>query len=165
VPFSVSVIVHHSASRLSFSIQRSSFSTISGFLMIIIPPPQQYPRRRARSRRATAGPTPPTGLIVVAATAEQTGGGIEAAAFVTFDCTEANPLADVSGASQAKWSVRIGGMRYAGAAIEAGDFNQIYVGFGSPVAEAGADELSYSNAPSDIADVLGRQLEAFVREL
>jgi hypothetical protein len=107
----------------------------------------------------------PTALVVVAATAEQTGGGIEAAAFVTFDTTEANPLGDISGASPAKWSVRIGGMRYAGAVIEMGDFQQIYVGFGSPVVEAGTDELSYTNSPSDIADTLGRQLAAFVMEL
>jgi hypothetical protein len=143
-----------------FIIQHSSFSIMSSPSFILA-----KLRHRRKRRTVASKPTPPTTLAVVSAWAEQTGGGIEAAAFVSFDTTEANPLGDISGASPAKWSVRIGGTRYAGAVIEMGDFQQIYVGFGSPIAEAGADELSYSNAPSDIADTLGRVLEAFVREL
>jgi hypothetical protein len=118
-----------------------------------------------RRRRPRAVVSAPTTLTVVSATAEQTGGGMEAAVYVVFDCTEENPLGDLSAAAVAKWSVRLSGQRFAGAQIDVVDFQQIYVGFGSPVAEAGVDELSYSNAPSDIADTLGRQLAAFVWEL
>jgi hypothetical protein len=119
-------------------------------------------KRRMRRKRRVAESTAPATLTVVSATAEQTGGGIEAAAYVTFDCTEENPLGDLSAAAVGKWSLRLSGQRFAGAQIDVVDFQQIYVGFGSPVAEAGADELSYTNSPSDIADVLGRQLAAFV---
>jgi hypothetical protein len=145
----------------------SSFIISSFTIMNNIPPSIQLgrPNHRRKRRSVVSTPLPPTALMVVSATAEVTGGGIEAAAFVTFDCTEANPLADVSGASNAKWSLRLDGQRWTAVIIETMDFQQIYIGFGPHVAEAGADELSYTNAPSDIADTLGRQLAAFVWEL
>jgi hypothetical protein len=126
-----------------------------------------YPRkpRPRRNRRRAAPPAPPVGLTVVSVTAEITGGGIEAAAFPVFNTTAENPLADPSGAAPGKWSLRLDNKRWTCVVIELNDFNSLYLGFGPHVAEVGPDQLSYTNAPSDIADTLGRQLAAFVFEL
>ncbi|MEO7156940.1 MAG: hypothetical protein ABI039_05220, partial [Vicinamibacterales bacterium] len=70
------------------------------------------------------------------------------------------PLNAVTSADPAKWLARYDGKTFAGVAIEAVDFQKLRIGLSQVGEEAGADELSYTNAPSDIGDDLGRMLAA-----
>jgi hypothetical protein len=78
-----------------------------------------------------------------------------------FNTTEENPLSDISAADPAKWNARYAGVRYVGNSLMNYGFNLIYVVMGAPSDDAGANEVNYTNAPSDISDALGRQLPAF----
>ena len=82
---------------------------------------------------------------------------------IQFNVTEAAPLADVSappGADPAKWTARYQGTRYVGSMLQNYEFDKLYLSLAPAGLEAGSDELSYAG-PSDISDVLGRELEAF----
>jgi hypothetical protein len=83
---------------------------------------------------------------------------------VVFDTNEDAPLLDPAGppaADPAKWTARYGGGTFVASGLTLVDFQRIFVGMEAAGAQAGADELNYSNAPSDIADTLGRSLAAF----
>ena len=82
---------------------------------------------------------------------------------VVFDTTAAEPLAGVGGAAPAKWTARYQGLGFAGILIALENFDTLQITLSSTEAEAeaGADVISYANAPSDISDSLGRFLAAF----
>ena len=84
---------------------------------------------------------------------------------VVVDTTAENPLEDVSGADPGKWSARFGGQVYPAVEMGMVDFDRFEIHFYGPTPQAGADQVSYSNAPSDISDSLGRQLAAFTMPL
>jgi hypothetical protein len=67
----------------------------------------------------------------------------------------------VSGADASKWSVRLNGLLYVAQTISAVDFDRLHLFLPVVGENAGADQISYSNAPSDISDTLGRGLSAF----
>ena len=70
-------------------------------------------------------------------------------------------MADVGAADPSKWTVRYQGQKYVGSLIANVVPDTLYLQTTPAGAEAGADVLSYANAPSDIADSLGRFLAAF----
>jgi hypothetical protein len=80
---------------------------------------------------------------------------------VLFNTTAENPINDPSAADPAKWTARYGGQKYTGVLLAPVIEDQIYLLLDPAGAEAGADVLSYANAPSDISDFLGRFLAAF----
>ena len=80
---------------------------------------------------------------------------------VLFNTTSANPINDPSAADPTKWSARFQGTRYNGVLLAAVVEDRIYLLLDPAGAEAGADVLSYANAPSDISDSSGRFLAAF----
>ena len=80
---------------------------------------------------------------------------------VVFDTTFENPLNDPSAADPVKWTARFEGMRYTGSSIFFIQWDTLFLVMDPTGAEAGADVLSYANAPSDISDSLGRFLAAF----
>ena len=80
---------------------------------------------------------------------------------VFFNTTEAAPLVEGEGFDAAKWTARRNNLRFNAGNVAWFDFNCIEVALQQVEANEGEDELSYSNAPSDIADTLGRQLAAF----
>ena len=116
--------------------------------------------RDFRRRRAVPVPPPPPALSVVAVDGIAVVGA-DLEMNVIFDVTPENPLADVSGAEANKWSARYQGTRYAGGIVAGILFDTLFLQLTAVGPESGADELSYANAPSDIADTLGRQLAAF----
>ena len=80
---------------------------------------------------------------------------------VTFNTSGSEPIDDPLTADPSKWTARYLGQKYVGSLIAQVDFEILYLQLSPAGAEAGPDAISYSNAPSDIADSLGRQLAAF----
>ena len=80
---------------------------------------------------------------------------------MTFNTSAAEPIDDPLTADPGKWTARYQGQTYVGSLIAQVDFEMLYLQLSPAGAEAGADVLGYANAPSDIADSLGRQLAAF----
>jgi hypothetical protein len=81
-----------------------------------------------------------------------------------LDATAGEPLV-AAVLDPAKWTARYGGVRYVGYSAEVTAFDRVAVIVESGPAEAGADEVGYTNAPSDVVDTLGRTLAAFAWEL
>jgi hypothetical protein len=126
------------------------------------PSPPFIPRkpRVHRKRHRVAGDPPPAALAVIGVTAISVIGP-ELEMNVVFNATPSDPLNDPSAADPTKWTARYQGQKYVGSLIGAVDFETMYLQLTPSGAEAGPDVLSYANAPSDIADSLGRQLAAF----
>jgi hypothetical protein len=80
---------------------------------------------------------------------------------LAFNTSTGFPLLDVTGADPAKWTARYTGWTYSGATIELTSYNTLRITMDQVDVEAGAAFVSYSAAPSDITDGLGRQLPAF----
>ncbi|MFG0328779.1 MAG: hypothetical protein ACF8PN_02665 [Phycisphaerales bacterium] len=80
---------------------------------------------------------------------------------VVFNTIPEYPLSDVSGADPVKWSARIANRRYEAVSLSNGAYDRLHIVWTFQAAEIGANEISYSNAPSDISDELGRELAAF----
>jgi hypothetical protein len=106
---------------------------------------------------------PPAGLVVV---------GVENVVYdepllaltLVFDTTVGEPLvADALDA--AKWSGVWQGGAMAGNSAEVIAFDRVTVLLEGAAGPGGASSVSYSNAPSDVSDTLGRQLAAFTRPL
>ena len=70
-------------------------------------------------------------------------------------------LDDVIGADPTKWTARYQGQKYVGSILQNVAPDTLYLQMTPAGAEAGADVLAYSNAPSDVSDSLGRFLAAF----
>ena len=126
--------------------------------------PILFPRhRKPRPRREAPPPPPPAPAALTLLAVEDLaviGPGGEIEMNLKFDATPAAPLNSVAGADPAKWSARYQGQRYVGILVGDVVFDTIYLQMTPTGAEAGADELSYSNAPSDVSDFLGRFLAA-----
>lgn len=125
-------------------------------LLLSIP---QFRRHHKRARSKTAAPPPPplaVRSVQVVEFAYPTGSLI-----VGFNTTAQAPLADLSGADPAKWTVQFADVFYRGSSIVAEGPTQARLIVAAESAGPGADAVSYANDPSDIADVLGRQLAAF----
>jgi len=80
---------------------------------------------------------------------------------LVFDTTAAEPL--VAGTlDPAKWSaVWQGAGGFSGLAADVVAFDRIALQLQGPAGPGGASSVSYSNAPSDVSDTLGRMLAAF----
>ena len=78
-----------------------------------------------------------------------------------FDVSGADVLNDVSAADPTKWTARYQGQKYVGTTLTNVLPDMLYLNMSATGAEAGADELGYANAPSDVSDSLGRFLAAF----
>ncbi len=126
--------------------------------MLLIPPPLYRPRRRIKSGAASSSPG--TSLTVVAVR-DVVLDGDSVRMTLVFDTTQAAPLLDVSAAEPAKWNVRYQGIHFMGYSLNRLNYRSIRLTTSEAEASPGANELNYSNAPSDIADTLGRQLAAF----
>src|SRR5687768_10280022 len=126
-------------------------------------PPEFIPAKTRvhRKRRAASAAAPPAAALSVVAVTGLSVIGPEIEMNVVFNTTAADPLNDPSAADPTKWTARYQGQRYVGSLIGAVDFETAYLQMTPSSAEAGPDVLSYANAPSDIADSLGRQLGAF----
>ena len=124
--------------------------------------PILFPGRRKRGRRRVVVVPPPAALSVLSAAVVEFDADI-LRVNVVFDTTADEPLAGVGGAAPIKWRARYQGLAFEGIAVtlESFDALQITLSLTEPPPLPGPDELSYANAPSDIADTLGRQLGAF----
>ena len=131
---------------------------------MLIPVPSEYRKRRGRPKPSRLPPTPPPAGLEVVSIIDASSGGADLVFTAVFNTTEAGPLNDVSMADAAKWVARFDGQRYIGSALELIAFDQILVVAMIDVAEAGPNEVAYTNAPSDIFDALGRSLAAFSLE-
>jgi hypothetical protein len=127
--------------------------------MLLIPPAPYRPRRHA-SRSPKAPALPPLEVLEVSDVTYDPELGLLYLA-VVFNTTAQAPLNDPSAASAAKWNARYQGKRYQGLSLSPIDATRQQIEMAPGAADAGPDELNYTNAPSDIADLLGRQLAAF----
>jgi len=126
----------------------------------IFAPVRNTPRRRKRRSVASQSSAPPAGLTVLSAAVVEFDADI-LRVDVVFDTTADAPLAGVGAAQPAKWTARYQGLGFAGILVALENFDTLQVTLSATEAEAGADAISYANAPSDVADSLGRQLAAF----
>ena len=78
-----------------------------------------------------------------------------------FNTSDDAPLNTVAAASAAKWNARYLNLRFHGQTLTLLNGSRIQVVLGQAGTDTGADELNYTNAPSDIADATGRKLTAF----
>ena len=78
-----------------------------------------------------------------------------------FDVAGTDVLNDVSTALPSKWTARYQGVSYVGSILLNVAADTLYLQMTPAGAEAGADVLSYANAPSDVSDSAGRLLAAF----
>ena len=127
---------------------------------MLIERPIIFRKRRANLTRVRPSSPPPPALALVAVDALVVIGP-EIEMNLVFNVTGADSMSDVSGAAPTKWSARYQGTRYTGSLIGNVILDTLYLQMIPIGPEAGADELSYSNAPSDISDSLGRFLAAF----
>jgi len=79
---------------------------------------------------------------------------------VQFNTTPANPLGNLSATNPAKWSARWDGQRWSGVEIHSLTYQTVRFIFNSAVPQAGANEVAYTNAPSDFTDSQGHLLPA-----
>jgi hypothetical protein len=105
-------------------------------------------------------PPPPVALAVVGAEVLPFVGP-ELEVNVTFNTSGSDPINDPFAADPNKWTARYLGQKYVGSLIAQVDFETLYLQLSPAGAEVGPDVISYSNAPSDVSDSLGRQLAAF----
>lgn len=119
------------------------------------------PFLRRRSRTQRAGTLPPVGALTVLSVGDIAYDVDFMYVTAVFDTTGLSPLSSVGAAAAGKWNARYDGKRFEGYSLALLAFNQIRIGLSLADDEPGSDELNYTNAPSDISDVLGRQLGAF----
>ena len=126
----------------------------------LIYPPR--PRRRgSRAKTPAAPPTPAALTLLAVESLAVIGPEIEMNLVFDVGGGAGDTLNDVSAADPAKWSARYQGQRYVGIVLSNILPDTLYLSMSATGAEAGADVLSYANAPSDISDSLGRFLAAF----
>jgi hypothetical protein len=99
-------------------------------------------------------------LTLIAVTdIEETAGDLDCV--LVFDTTAEHPLASVASADPQKWTMRYDGKLWVGILLTNNAFDKLSLFMAESGTEAGPDEISYANDPSDISDALGRQLGAF----
>ncbi len=131
--------------------------------MPIVPPILLRARRRRHRTRGDGGhfpPPPPPALTLVGVDGVSVFAG-QLQMNLIFDTTFENPIGDPSAAEPTKWTARYLGQKYVGVLLAPVVEDQLFLLMDPAGAEAGADVLSYANAPSDIFDALGRSLAAF----
>ena len=132
--------------------------------MTPLPLPFKTARRRVHRRRRSAvvtpAPPPPLALMMIAAT-DVSGGPDDLWFTAVFNTSAAAPLASVDAADASKWNARFEGQRFEGTLLTRMSDSTIFVEMVVVGPDSGANEVNYTNAPSDIADVLGRHLAAF----
>ena len=129
--------------------------------MPLVPPILLRVRRRRRRTRGAGGHVPvPAALSALSAAVVEFDADI-LRVNVVFDTTAAEPLAGVGGAAPIKWRARYQGLGFEGILITPVTFDTLQVTLSATEPEAGADLISYANAPSDVSDSLGRFLAAF----
>jgi hypothetical protein len=119
------------------------------------------PRVRRKRRRAPGAAPPPAAALMLVGVTGLSVIGPEIEMNLVFNTTEAQPLSSVNAADPAKWTARYQGQRYVGSLLGDVQFDTAYLQLTPAGPEAGADVLSYANAPSDVSDSLGRFLGAF----
>jgi hypothetical protein len=117
------------------------------------------PRRRGRANIPAASPAPAALALVSVDALSVIGPELEMN--LVFNVGGTDAMADVSAADPAKWTARYQGQKYVGAILVNVAPDTLYLQMTPAGAEAGADVLSYANAPSDVSDSLGRFLAAF----
>jgi hypothetical protein len=125
---------------------------------ILVP---RIPFIRRRRRPAFTAPPPPPAALALIAVEGLAVIGPELEMNLQFDVTGTAVLNDVSAADPAKWTARYQGISYVGSILQNVAPDMLYLQMTPAGAQAGADVLDYANAPSDVADSLGRQLAAF----
>jgi hypothetical protein len=113
-----------------------------------------------KRRPAVVTPAPPVVLMMIAAT-DVSGGPDDLWFTAVFNTSAAAPLASVEAADASKWNARFDGQRFEGTLLTRMSDSTIFVEMVVVGPDSGANEVNYTNAPSDIADVLGRHLAAF----
>ena len=127
---------------------------------MLLPVRPEFRRHSVRIKSVPQSAPPPAGLSVVGVDEVEVFAG-QLQMNVVFDTTFENPIDDPSGADPVKWTARFGGQKYTGVLLAPVVEDRIFVLLDPAGAEAGADEVSYANAPSDISDSSGRFLAAF----
>ena len=118
-------------------------------------------KRRVRRKRTPPATTAPPAALAVLGVEAVTFGEDDGQVTVVFNTTAGAPINGVGTADPVKWTARFDDKAFEGAALEKLAFNKVRVSFGVVGPDPGADVINYSNAPSDIADAIGRQLAAF----
>jgi hypothetical protein len=118
-------------------------------------------KRRNRDFRPRHNPAPPPAALTLLAVDALADIGAEIEMNLLFDVAAGEVLNDVSAADPTKWTARYQGEKYVGAILLNVAPDTLYLQMPPAGAEAGADVLSYANAPSDVSDSLGRFLAAF----
>src|SRR4051812_1062185 len=114
--------------------------------MLIIPPIKPY----RRPARATFGAPSPGQLSILSTEAVYENDELFVRLYV--NTTPENPINDLSSADGSKWSARFEGFRHQGAFLVGDEYNRVTVYFTPVEPSAGENEISYTNAPSDVGD-------------
>ena len=117
------------------------------------------PQRRRKRRAVGSQPTPAPLLLASVADVQVFGGQLQMN--LNFNTPDDDPMSDPVGADPTKWTARYQGQTWVGTSVSFVFLNTLFLLMDPVGAEAGADVLNYSNAPSDISDTLGRFLGAF----
>jgi len=142
---------------LRFILRPSAF--ILGFPMLLFPS-ARFQKRHMNVQRTPPAPPTPVALAMIAA-ADVTPGPDELTFTAVFNTSADAPLASIDAADALKWTARFDGRRFEGNTLTLISPTSIVVDMAFVEDEAGPDEVNYANAPSDIADTLGRHLAAF----
>jgi len=118
-------------------------------------------RVRRKRRADDSSSTPPPLALGLTAVANPVFDGTDGACDLVFNTSAGEPLASVVGADAGKWTVRFDGVLYLGQDLSNVSFDTLHLVLQVVDAEAGADVVNYTNAPSDVSDALARQLGAF----
>ena len=118
-------------------------------------------KRRNRDFRPRHNPAPPPAALTLLGVEALADIGAEIEMNLLFDVAAGEVLNDVSAADPTKWTARYQGQTYVGSILINVAPDTLYLQMTPAGAEAGADVLSYANAPSDVSDSLGRFLAAF----
>lgn len=136
--------------------------------MLVDAPPKKPRPRAGKPRPAAAAPPPPPPppppLEVTGFEIDHFDGVTGRMRFI-LNTTVGEPLLDVTGASGGKWTARYEDVSYVGVSLENETYESFFVNFSATGADPGTWHISYANAPSDIADAIGRQLAAFSEPL
>lgn len=126
------------------------------------------PRRSRKRQELVAAspppPPPPPGPLEVVDVVDITPTESDLTVTCVFNTTEDEPLVGES-FDPNKWAGRYSNNRYIGSGVSVLDYQRVEVYLVKEVDEPGANELVYTNDPSDIIDTLGRTLAAFSRAI
>jgi hypothetical protein len=125
---------------------------------MLLPAPPLRPRKKSDKSAARLG-SPLLLSLTIAGVIDVGLDGEGGTVTVLFNTTEAQPLLNTS-PSPAKWSARYQNVRYSCGLVTWLNFDRIILAMTATGPETGSDEVVYTNAPSDVMDVIGRHLTA-----